>query len=493
MVFPTIMPANSVSGFNITNSVRFNTGDNPKISKTPDASNRRTWSFSTWIKRASLGSNQRILGISNGGDDFRLRFTGNDTIEYLDNDIDSEIITTNVFRDTSAWYHILAIMDTTQGTASNRAKLYVNGVLQTSIVDNSGSAGGAFASQNADGLINSNVLHTVGCRDRGDDGIDQSLSGCITETHFIDGVAKAPTDFGEFDDNSVWVPISYTGSYGTEGWFFQFKQTGTSTNASGIGADTSGNGNHWAVTNLAATDIGTDSPTNNFCTLNTNDMDSTTPNITEGALDYHSVANTQFNPIRSTFAVTQGKWYAEWKYINTAGFLGVITAQSPLTGNIASDSNVRSIFRIPAGLYGGRNNSGGFTDVGDNSQTFSDNDIGQVALDMDNGYVYFGINGTYLKGQDGSTTGDPAGNNGGAGGAANHPSQLMTDQHDGTIALVAGDYVSGTTGQIQCNFGGGAPFAISSGNADAKGHGNFEFAVPSGFFALCSKNLAEFG
>ena len=490
MVFPTIMPANSVSGFNITNSVRFNPGDTPIIKKTPDASNRRTWTFSTWTKRSSVSGNQRMLAHSDGGqDDMRLRFTPN--LHIYDTSATGSSaalnLTTNaVFRDTAAWYHIVAVFDTTQSTASNRVKLYVNGTLQTSF------STANYPDQNAQGFINSNVEHTLGGRIN-DGTTDQNIDGYLADTYFIDGTAKAATDFGEADDNGVWVPIKYDGSYGTEGYHLEYKQTGTSTDASGIGADTSGNGNHYAVANLAATDIGTDSPTNNFCTLNTNDMDSTTPTITEGALDYHSVANTQFNPIRSTFAVTQGKWYAEWKYINTAGFLGVITTQSPLTGNIASDADVRSIFRIPAGLYGGRNNSGGFTDVGDNSQTFSDNDIGQVALDMDNGYVYFGINGTYLKGQDGSTTGNPAGNNGGAGGAANHPSQLMTDQHDGTIALVAGDFVSGTTGQIQCNFGGGAPFAISSGNADANGHGNFEFAVPSGFFALCSKNLAEFG
>jgi hypothetical protein len=191
-------------------------------------------------------------------------------------------------------------------------------------------------------------------------------------------------------------------------------------------------------------------------------------------------------------AVTKGKWYAEWKYINTAGFLGVITTQSPLTGNIVSDADVRSVLRIPAGFYGVRNNSGSGTDIGDNSQTFSDNDIGQVALDMDNGYVYFGINGTYLKGNDGSTTGDPAGNNGSAGGSANHVTQLMTDQHDGVIAFMAGDFTQNTTGQIQCNFGN-PPYAISSGNTDGEGHGNFEFAPPSGFFALCTKNLAKYG
>ena len=149
MVVPTIMPANSVSGYEVQNSVRFNDGDTPKISKTPDASNRRTWTISTWIKRSTLGTNQRILGLSiDSNNDFRLRFTGNDTIEYLDSAITLELITTNVFRDIAAWYHVVAVLDTTQGTASNRAKLYVNGVLQTSLVKNNGDAGAAYPDQN---------------------------------------------------------------------------------------------------------------------------------------------------------------------------------------------------------------------------------------------------------------------------------------------------------------------------------------------------------
>lgn len=493
MVFPTIMPANSVSGFNITNSVRFNKADNPQLNlaNVGTVTNDKKFTYSVWLKRSQIGSaNYSILSAVSGNNKAQVLFRGgsNNAIRFIEtpdafSSTDSILTTAAAFRDASAWYNIVIAYDSTDGTAANRVKIYANGVLQTlsgTTVNENYTTPFNEASYNLD------VGHFDGAS-------GEVYDGYMSEANFIDGQQLAPTAFGETDDNGVWIPIKYTGTYGNNGFFLEFKQTGTGTNASGIGADTSGNGRHFAPTNLTATDIGTDSPTNNFCTLNSLDIDSTAPTLAEGNLDYHSVADTQFNPVRSTFAVTQGKWYAEWKYINTAGFLGVITTQSPLTGNIASDSNVRSIFRIPAGLYGGRNNSGGFTDVGDNSQTFSDNDIGQVALDMDNGYVYFGINGTYLKGQDGSTTGNPAGNNGSAGGAANHPTQLLTDQHDGTIALVAGDFVSGTTGQIQCNFGGGAPFAISSGNADAKGHGNFEFAVPSGFFALCSKNLAEFG
>ena len=489
MAVPTIMPANSVSGFNITNSLRFNDGDSPILTRTPSsAGNTQKFTYSTWFKRSVISSESYpfLNAGSNAANYFRLNFESNDTIGAFSisgGSTDFEYVTTQVFRDPSAWYHLVFAVDTTNGTEGNRLRLYINGSEVTSFSTET------HPSQNLSTDINGTTAYYIGRRTPANDGF---YDGYLTETHLVDGSQLAPTSFGETDDNGEWVPIPYTGSYGTNGYFLQFKQTGTSQNSSGIGADTSGNDHHWAVTNFAATDVTTDTPTNNFCTLNSLDIDSTLPTLAEGNLDYHSANGTAFNPVRSTFAVTKGKWYAEWKYINTAGFLGVITTQSPLTGNIASDANVRSIFRIPAGLYGGRNNSAGFTDVGDNSQTFSDNDIGQIALDMDNGYVYIGINGTYLKGQDGSTTGNPAGNNGGAGGAANHPSQLMTDQHDGVIAFMAGDYTQNTTGQIQCNFGN-PPYAISSGNTDGEGHGNFEFAPPSGFFALCTKNLAKYG
>ena len=488
MVVPTIMPANSVSGYEVENSVRFNDGDTPKISKTPDASNRRTWSFSTWIKRSFLGSNQRILGITSGSNDFRLRFNGDDKIEFLDGTISSEVITTRVFRDTSAWYHIMAVMDTTQGTASNRAKLYVNGVLETSIVANDGSAGGAFASQNADGLINSNVLHTVGCRDRGDDGIDQSVDGYIAETHFIDGVAKLPTDFGKFDTNGVWIPIQYSGTYGTEGWFLQFKQTGTDADASGIGADTSGNDNHWAVTNLAATDVTTDTPTNNFCTFSSLPLTTGAVVLTEGNTLITMDGAANYSGQHGTIGVSNGKWYWEMKALDSSVvMIGALTLNSTPRGDNTSDGSGNGMYYYYANTHYQQNEttirksdagngslgnsavSGGSNSV----DNLADDDIVQIALDMDNNKIYFGVNGTFVN------SSNPA---------------------DGTNSFTlhtllinpVSPYAGADGGQVSANFGQPS-FAISSGNADANGHGNFEYAVPSGYFALCTKNLAKYG
>ena len=488
MAVPTIMPANSVSGYEVQNSVRFNDGDTPKISKTPDASNRKTWSFSTWIKRSFLGSNQRILGISNGSNDFRLRFNGDDKIEFLDGTISSEVITTNLFRDPAAWYHIVAVMDTTQGTAGNRAKLYVNGVHQLSIVDNSGTAGGAFASQNADGLINSNVLHTVGCRDRGDDGIDQSVDGYIAETHFIDGVAKLPTDFGKFDTNGVWIPIQYSGTYGTEGWFLQFKQTGTDADASGIGADTSGNDNHWAVTNLAATDVTTDTPTNNFCTFSSLPLTTGAVVLTEGNTLITMDGAANYSGQHGTIGVSNGKWYWEMKALDSSVvMIGALTLNTSPRGDNTSDSSGNGMYYYYANTHyqsnettirrsnAGNGSLGNSAVSGGNNavDNLADDDIVQIALDMDNNKIYFGLNGTFVN------SSNPA--NG------TNSFTLHTD-----VSNPVSPYVGADGGSVAANFGQPS-FAISSGNADADGHGNFEFAVPSGYFALCTKNLAKYG
>jgi hypothetical protein len=220
-------------------------------------------------------------------------------------------------------------------------------------------------------------------------------------------------------------------------------------------------------------------------------MHTTSPTLAEGNLDFTAPSGTAFTPARSTIAVSQGKWYMEYKFKAAGGGVGVMTTQSPINDHLRDDSDVRSVYRGWSGYYYGRNNSGGVDDVGGNSVTLSADDIVGIALDLDNGYVYFHKNGTYMNGQDGSTQGNPAGNNGGSGGAANPSSQLLTNQHDGVWAFMAYDLNTANTGRVQCNFGN-PPYSISSGNTDGK-YGNFEYAPPSGYYALCTKRLAEFG
>jgi len=493
MVFP-IAGGNESKGYEISNSLRFNSADSAYLHITPSASNRDLFTISLWAKRSSLntGARQVLFGVGNPGTSgqvgFEIRFddsVGDGKLriaDYVAGVGDHLMLKTNaLFRDPSAWYHIVFAYDSAQGTDSDRAKVYVNGTQITSF------ATATYPSQNQDSAVGSNTKHLIGNHD----GDGHDYNGYLTEVNYVDGAAKSPTDFGEFDDNGVWIPKKYTGTHGTNGFFLQFKQTGTSQNSSGMGADTSGNDNHFAVTNLGATDVTEDTPTNNFATLNSIDTHTTSPTLAEGNTDFTGVSGTPFTPARSTIAVSQGKWYMEYKFKTAGGGVGVMTTQSPINDHLRDDADVRSIYRGHGGYYYGRNNSGAIDDVGGNSVTLSADDIVGIALDLDNGYVYFHKNGTYMNGQDGSTQGNPAGNNGGSGGAANHPTQLLTNQHDGVWAFMAYDISTATSGRVICNFGN-PPYTPSSGNTDGK-YGNFEYAPPSGYYALCTKRLAEFG
>ena len=305
----------------------------------------------------------------------------------------------------------------------------------------------------------------------------------MAEIHFIDGTAKSPTDFGEFDEDSgIWKPKEYTGSYGTNGFYLDFSNSGT------LGEDFSGNDNDFTATNLGATDQTTDTPTNNFATLSSIDTHTTSPTLAEGNLDFTGVSGTAFTPARSTMAVSSGKWYMEYKFKTAGGGVGIMTTQSPINDHLRDDADVRSLYRGHGGYYFGRNNSGAIDDVGDNSQTFSADDIGMIALDLDNGYVYFGKNGTWLYGQDGSTTGVPTSGSSGTG-SANHSSQLLTNQHDGVWGFMAYDISTSTSGRVIANFGN-PPYTPASAVSDANGYGKFEYAPPSGYLALCTQNLA---
>ena len=266
MVFPTIMPANSVSGvYEIDNSLRFNDDDSAKLTFTPDsAGNRRTFTLSVWFKLQSTTTTERVLLAADDGTG------GNNNFDYIaihqaskilvygyTGSENQQLLSTQVLRDPSAWYHLVVAFDTTQGTAANRIKVYLNGSRVTAFGTEN------YPDQNFQTKINNANAQRISSYP------DQDASyfdGYMAEYHLVDGTAKASTDFGEFNDNGVWIPKAYTGAYGTNGFYLEFKETGTSQNSSGIGADTSGNDNHWAVTNLAATDVTTDTPTNNFAT-----------------------------------------------------------------------------------------------------------------------------------------------------------------------------------------------------------------------------------
>tara|TARA_Y100001938_G_scaffold131917_1_gene189557 strand:+ start:10 stop:1383 length:1374 start_codon:yes stop_codon:yes gene_type:complete len=454
-----ILGANSVSGgYEVSNSLRFNSSDSARLTDDFSSASRQTFTFSTWFKRSKLSATMSLLssGTSNS-ERTSLFINSDDTVRFFSSESDSvaKLLKSNaVLRDPSAWYHLVLRYDSTQSTDTDRIRFYLNG----SEMDYQSSP--VYPAQNnSTQYIGSNDTHAVGCLFHGSSA-SEFFDGYMTETHYIDGTSLDHTSFGEFNDNKVWIPIKYTGTYGTNGFFLQFKQTGTSQNSSGIGADTSGNDNHFAVTNLAATDITEDTCTNNFCTLSSiaNQLGTA---LSEGNLQQSDTSNDK--NCFSTFGLTQGKWYFEVK-VPTQGSRGNIL----ITDADHNEGLGTNFARVE--LYNG-NVSTSATDNGDLS-SFSNNDILCVALNLDDGEVYFS------KGADIDTSGTAT--------VTNFP--LTGTNRDYRISHFGTS--TGTT--VQFNFGN-PPFTISSGNSDGEGFGNFEFSPPSGYFSLCTKNLAEYG
>ena len=487
MVFPVIGGDGKPTGYEIDNSLRFNDGDLPLLTRTHSDTNHRTFTFSCWVKRSALGTgNMRLFNTDDeASDDFRIRFTSADILHISDNQSGTsyELDTNRKFRDISAWYHIVVAWDTTQGTAANRIKLYVNGVQETSF------STASYPTQNFDTLVNQNTSHEVGgsLYDADGTGPRQPFDGYMSEVYFIDGTAYAASDFGETNDNGVWIPKDASGdlTFGTNGFYLEFKQTGTGTNASGMGADTSGNDNHFAATNLAATDVTTDTPTNNWCTLNSlSNFEGSTLSEGNTKAVTPSSSTTPANKnglVPATMGVQNGKWYWEVK-VPTTNYVAVgIIADDKLDKDYLTGAN--SSTRIVKGHDGTKHSS---NSAGGNYMAAYEGSILQVALNLDDGEITFGAGGNWANGS-GSTNQTFANST-----AAYTDLNTSSDFTNKFILPVVSDENQGTSDTFEMNFGN-PPFAISSSNADANGYGNFEYAVPSGYYSLCTKNLAEYG
>ena len=446
-MLPTISTGNVASAlvgeYDVANSLRFNDGSSDYLTRTFGNGNRKTFTFSTWIKRSKLGGDQELIGRADGTDagsnelfilgDGRLGFgRWNDYI----------LRTEKKLRDVSAWYHIVLRVDSTLATADDRTRIYINGVQETNFEARNNMA------LNYDFVINSNVAHLIG-------GIDYSgtiqrfFNGYMAEVCFIDGQSLDATSFGEFDSDSpnIWKPIDVSGlTFGTNGFHLDFE------NASSLGADVSGNSNNFTVNNLTSIDQSTDTCTNNGCTLVNASSASATYTLSEGNLKVEKSASNWYGSPRANMGVRNGKWYYECKVVNKAnGFMiGYMSASNLADVGDRATNNFPKLNGFQASGYIKRQDN---TEVNISSSfTWANGDIAQIALDMDNKKLWVGKNGSYYN------NGNPA---------------------------------SGTN-EGQFNFGS-PPYSISSGNADANGHGNFEYAVPSGYFALNTKKLAENG
>jgi hypothetical protein len=447
------------TGYDIDNSIKLETDNSEYLSRNPSTdTNRQTFTFSTWVKRAELGLNSMFIDVyASVGNWTVFGFDTSDrlVVYAIDGGLDNGYHYTPRFRDTSAWYHIVWKSDITNATAANRWQIYVNGVEVTAKDIDYGTPLTNFFT-----LINTTISTKIGYNSDS----SNSASQYMAETHLIDGIALDPTDFGEYDEDSgIWKPKAYTGSYGTNGFYLDFESSGS------LGADSSGNGNNFTVNNLTSIDQTTDTPTNNFCTMNAiQNGDGSTSTLTEGNL----VVGTADNKgVASTFGVNKGKWYWEIKFVGStvSQFVGVSNRENEQSGDASptiSSASIRSVFG--AELFKNYTSAS----ISSNSSFVNTNGaIYGVALDLDNGTLGRYVNGSLIN----TDTTLPSDNS-----VTFFPMSITTN--------------SGLGGwnEAQFNFGN-PPYTIASGNSDANGYGNFEYAPPTGYYALCTKNLAEYG
>jgi hypothetical protein len=480
MVFP-IVGGNQATGDFITNSLRFEDGGSPYLTHTRGtATNEKKFTFSTWVKLGNTGHgvNGTLFGSGDDGNGYvgdALIIQTNGLVKQGDHDgsTDNHNVRTNaLLRDPSAWYHIVAACDSTQGTDSNRIKLYINGTQQTSL------AATTYPSQNItfDCNTNGQVLN-IGRNQNGENHV--YFDGYMAETVFIDGQQLAASSFGETDDNGVWIPkdISKEGlTFGNNGFYLQYQQTGTSADASGKGADTSGEDTHFDDNGMTAEDITTDTPQNNFATMNSLASIAT---LSEGNCKAVTTDGERMAGA-STIGFENGKWYMEYK-ITDINSINVIVGIDNDSGRSFHEFRDNVNFWDASNSYGYQNDGNKRTTSVNSSygNSYTTGDIIGIAVDMDNRKIYFSKNGTYQN------SGDPTTGSTGTGSAFD-----LTDGLTYFFQAADQDSLSGFT--VEANFGQPS-FSISSGNADANGHGNFEYAPPSGYYALNTKNLAEFG
>jgi hypothetical protein len=465
--------------YQISRSLRFNSADSAYLNRTNSASptNAIKYTISVWAKRGSIGSNQNIIGVRNSAtDDTYFRFASTDEIllgSFSGSGTDYNITSSGVFRDPSAWYHIVCVFDSANLTQADRAILYVNGVRQA--VTTPGN--GMWPQDSTLNKINTSSQGlNIGRRTLAN---DLHLNAYLTEFNFIDGQALTPSSFGETDAvTGRWKAKAYSGSYGTNGFYLKFADN---SSAAALGTDSSGNGNTWTVNNFvvspvdgAGNDSLVDSPTNygsdsgaggtvrgNYCTLNPlvpadSSGQQGTSALSNGNLSVKGY-NASFNFWATATLSTpiSGKWYFEVTSINQTDFqsVGILDASGKLQ---PADS---SFFRCYL-TSGNKNTAAGTVGSVSYGNSWTTNDVIGVAIDADNGALYFSKNGTWQ-------------NSGVPTSGASKTGAAYTDI--GSRSLFPAVFCGSTvTNEVAANFGQ-RPFA---------------YTAPSGFKALCTTNLS---
>jgi hypothetical protein len=444
----------ATGGYDVPYSLRFRAANSAYLSRTSGASptSKRTFTYSAWIKAApSLTSSGQIALVSSSGNNGMIgwnvtSFSGR---LFIRNDAANDIQFSGLFRDPSAWGHLVVAIDTTQATSSDRVKVYWNGVAMTYL-------SGTYPSLNYDSYLNA---ASTAYRIMSDTVNASYVDGYLAEMNFIDGQALTPSSFGQTDSaTGVWVPKKYSGTYGTNGFYLKFADASAAT-ATAIGKDSSGNGNNWTPSGISVTsgvtfDQMLDTPTLNYCVLSQVDRYSSTMNPSDASLAIVNSSGGSFQGIRSTVAMTTGKWYCE----------GVITA----SGSLPASRTGAALYTAADALstYGGVSATSwayfsGGTAVNNNVSTtltsgsLALNDVFQIAFDADAGKLWFGKNGTWLN----------------SGNPATGANAIYSSLAAGTYFI--GGWAYNTADKTVMNFGQRA----------------FAYTPPTGFKALNSANL----
>jgi hypothetical protein len=462
----------------IENSCRFEDGNTDYLSgpNTTAGSTKTKFTFSAWIKRSFLGNaDNTVIGKwSSSNDRGHINFsdTPDDALQLFEKASGSttvHLLTNRLFRDTSAWYNIVYIGDTTESTSSDRLKLFVNGVQETSF------STATYPSQDYEWQLQA-VAKNFGIGAFAAENAGASPSSFyLAEVVYLDGVVGSVSDFGETDSTTgIWKPkkIGSFTSAGDNSFYLDFKDS------SNLGNDASGLNNDFTVNNLTSIDQTADTCVENFATLNPlNVPTSNAPTFSEGNTKVVTAnGSSAYFGGTSSLGVSSGKWYTEFKISDESAdaFIGVTFDPSEDARNSRFPGNQTYSWGYFSDDGNYRNNNSG-TSYGD---TYTTNDIIGVALDLDNSKLYFSKNGVFQN------SGDPTSGSTGTG--------AISITANETYFFSFGDGTATSASTIEANFGN-PPFSISSGNSDANGFGNFEYAVPSGYYAINTTNLNTYG
>ena len=464
------------TGFDIDNSLKLEEDNSEYLQRATGGGNGDTQkhTISVWVKRTEITKTSFILGFANIG---RLRFESDDKIEYQFRS-GRKLETKRKFRDTSAWYHIVVVADSSLATSTDRMKLYINGVRETDLLtyipqdQNQGSPAWG-------------VYNTYNYRIGYSGNAGENFNGYIADAYYINGQTLDPTDFGEFDEDSgIWKPKAFTGTFGSLDNYLDF------SNSSNLGEDANG-GTDLSSNNITSADQATDTPTNNFAIISNAMRDNSElsySTVSDGGSLFRTTTSSKWVTSVSSIGVTKGKWYAEFNVIGSRpnNWFGIASMEqlNNNSGNSSTGSHLGesgknwSIGYYQANGKLDEQQNSGYTTTSGWGGTVSQNQIVGVALDMDNHKLYMSVNNVYQN------SGNPV-----------TGANAITFDDTETVAIANTGYSlgSGNDTITGYNFGGYRTGGLPDNATDENGYGAFRYAPPSGYYALCTKNLAEYG